>query len=165
MEIDKKTEMFAAYGAIKNANPLSSFALTGSFALYLQGVELPREPSDLDIRITMQPGQAEFVVPEGAEETTSSSDDYPVELSPRREFRIGDLKVDVFAIQKKKTEIKYKEGYPVVTPQSILQYKFDYAFDSSSPGPAVKHKRDLIFILERNTLIPNLSKEKQNLFD
>jgi hypothetical protein len=166
MENSKKTEMLDIFRQIQDANPGFCFALTGSFALYLQGFELPREPGDLDIRVTMKSQRAEFRMPEQAEETTPDTENYPAELSERREFHFGEIKVDVFAIEKKKTEIKFAEGFPVVVPQGILQYKFDYAFDTHSPGPAQKHKTDLVFILERNVLVRRpVNTHVENLFD
>jgi len=128
---------------ILKANPKAM--LSGSFAMKLQGVDLRREPEDLDIWI---PGEVKII--EGMEIYNSSSR-YPDEDFIRESYIIDGVQVDFFVpVEYPEVEPKwrYEAGLKVLLPEEIMKFKLEHGFDDYSPIGQAKHLEDLIFIMQ-----------------
>jgi DNA polymerase III subunit epsilon len=167
----QEKQLIEIFKIIKQENP--SVVLTGSLALHLQKIELPRPPKDIDIYL---PYGCSFKLLEGMliedavfyfEEEQVSKEEGII----RRSYSYGgkdnskyiSLKVDLFQpdsnyqnsiLNQKKVQVK---GIECMDYTYILKWKFLHALDHTE-----KHYDDILYILMNNE---KLRDRKSSLLD
>jgi hypothetical protein len=117
---------------ILEANPAAS--LTGSLMLKLRGIDLGREPSDIDILI-YKDYAFNLVIPEGMDfkESEFASDGCGIK------YDFNGIKIDVMSSGE---EPEIVDGINLASVKELIKMKYTFA---NQDGPkADKHKNDLI---------------------
>lgn len=144
-------ESIQFFKKLRDKNP--TILLSGSLALFLQNVRLPRLPEDIDIYL---PYGTAFNMIKGMTERTINSYDSSNRLIEdnriRRAYNYeGDncnIKVDVFQpiVKSDADEIIFHSNHiPCTHQRDILKYKISHALNGNK-----KHKEDMLFILNNS---------------
>lgn len=133
---------------ILTQNPECS--LSGSLGLIAQGVNVRREPVDIDIYL---PYKIPFKVIEGMvnHEEFMTEEDYENEEYERTCYKIDGVKVDVMTPVEEFIPAMLKtfsNGFNCISRENIIKFKILFSFGKSESK--LKHKDDVIHILKNN---------------
>jgi DNA polymerase-3 subunit epsilon len=158
------TELINLFKKLKERNP--TILLSGSLALFLQNVRLPRLPEDIDICL---PYGDSFNMIEGmtAREIANYSNHIIEDSHDRWAYYYKGhkryIKVDVFqAIEEKDNDenIIESNGILCTHQRDILKYKVSHALNGNE-----KHKADMLFILNNSgSVYPSITIERPIIF-
>ncbi len=149
-----KEKLIEVYKKIQELNPM--IVLSGSLALSLQGIKIPREPHDIDIFIPIQ-WKDDFKLPEGMKFKEEDLCGYSQVEFFRRGFILDEIHIDVFFPESEdsfhpfETVGMYYKGEQYVEMlkwDDIVSFKLSHGFDKSESK--VKHKADVLYILQNN---------------
>lgn len=127
----KTEELLHIAKTILDVNPHSS--LGGSLMLYVRGIDLGREPHDIDILIVDH--ACNIIIPKslGLVEDSISSD------GCHSSYKIGDVKVDILSCGESFEEVN---GWRLCSIKRLMDVKFEYYLKGGSCKD--KHYNDLI---------------------
>lgn len=159
-------ELIQLFKKLRERNP--TILLSGSLALFLQNVRLPRLPEDIDIYL---PYDDDFTMIERMTEREINSYDESNRLIEDNRIRRAydyeglnrTIKIDVFQpIEENDADeiIIHSNNIPCTHQRDILKYKISHALNGNE-----KHKEDMIFILNNSgSEYPNIKIERPIIF-
>nr|DAW15720.1 MAG TPA: hypothetical protein [Caudoviricetes sp.] len=110
--------------------------LTGSIMLKERGIDLGREPNDIDILVVSEDGIGDLILPPLATEIETSSDDgYIV----KARYKYLGTKIDFIAQDgERNIGLDY-----LASVENLLDKKREYVEKDTNPDSVQKHKRDI----------------------
>ena len=129
----------------KNCN---DYLVVGSIALNVCGLQLDREPNDIDILVKCGIGQDSFFreLDNMNREDTTASD------AKCFKFKVCDVPINVWVVKELPTEYVMKDDIKYGTVMYILKEKLSYKRE--------KDYKDLITILSKMASLVNIEKKK-----
>ena len=119
----------------------SKMLLTGSIMLKERGIDLGREPNDIDILVVSEDGIGDLILPPLATEVETNSDDgYTV----KARYKYLGTKIDF--ICQEDGDSAYLYDYcvlPLASVETLLKIKREYVETDTNPDSVQKHKRDI----------------------
>lgn len=122
----------------------SRMLLTGSIMLKERGIDLGREPNDIDILVVSRDGISGLILPPLATEIETSSDDgYIV----KARYKYLGTKID-FIAQEDEGKIDLADEFIMrfASVETLLKRKREYVETDTNPDSVQKHKRDIEII-------------------
>ena len=147
----KETELLRIAKEILDLNP--NAMLTGSLMLKLRGIDLDREPHDIDIIIGDYAGNVAIPSQMNVVEDEGSGANWKKYITP-------DFAVDVLASPELYETII--DGIKVASVQSLIKAKL--MFIENGTDHDGKHKKDLLVIASHGYEVGSLEKENYNDF-
>lgn len=115
----------------------SRMLLTGSIMLKERGIDLGREPNDIDILVVSRDGFSGLILPPLATEIETNSDDgYIV----KARYKYLGTKID-FIVQEDEGEIDLDDDFASI--ETLLKKKQEYVEADTNPDSVQKHRRDI----------------------
>lgn len=119
----------------------SRMLLTGSIMLKERGIDLGREPNDIDILVVSRDGISGLILPPLAMEVETNSDEgYIV----KARYKYLGTKID-FIAQEDEAEIDLCDEFVMhfASVETLLKRKREYVETDTNPDSVQKHKRDI----------------------
>ncbi|WP_424777651.1 hypothetical protein [Porphyromonas endodontalis] len=114
----------------------SRMLLTGSIMLKERGIDLGREPNDIDILVVSRDGISGLILPPLAMEVETNSDEgYIV----KARYKYLGTKID-FIVQEDERNIGLDY---LASVETLLKIKREYVETDTNPDSVQKHKRDI----------------------
>jgi DNA polymerase-3 subunit epsilon len=157
------TELLNVFEKLRKKNP--KILLSGSLALFLQNVKLPRLPEDIDIFL---PHGEKFIITEEFTRCPVTNTLIYLDDNRRRRSYYYDgfkrnIKIDVFQpinLNDEDEPIIIHNDIPCSHKRDILKYKISHALNGN-----IKHKEDILYLLSNNDKVyPNIAIERPLLF-
>ncbi len=118
----------------------SRMLLTGSIMLKERGIDLGREPNDIDILVVSRDGISGLILPPLAMEVETNSDEgYIV----KARYKYLGTKID-FIVQEDEGEIDLDDDFASI--ETLLKRKREYVEKDTNPYSVQKHNRDIVAI-------------------
>ena len=115
----------------------SRMLLTGSIMLKERGIDLGREPNDIDILVVSIDGFSGLILPPLATEIETNSDDgYIV----KARYKYLGTKID-FIVQEDEGEIDLDDDFASI--ETLLKKKREYVETDTNPVSVQKHRGDI----------------------
>ena len=145
----KIDSMLSIFKEIQALNPSKDLLLSGSLALHLQGMNLRRDPEDLDICTCY--GVYKIQMPKGAiavNATNLNTREYKIDLC---QYLYKGVKIDILPTSSDICEYRTViNSYPMLLKRYIVECKLSHALFNTVPSTIDKHKEDLMYILKHN---------------
>ena len=126
----------------------SRMLLTGSIMLKERGIDLGREPNDIDILVVSGDGISGLILPPLATEIETNNSDEGYIVKAR--YKYLGTKID-FIAQEDDGEIDFADEFIMrfASVKTLLERKREYVETDTNPDSVQKHKRDIEVIEKR----------------
>ena len=123
----------------------SRMLLTGSIMLKERGIDLGREPNDIDILVVSRDGISGLILPPLATEIETNNSDEGYIVKAR--YKYLGTKID-FIAQEDDGEIDFADEFIMrfASVKTLLERKREYVETDTNPDSVKKHKRDIEII-------------------